>query len=183
MSLLNMEARSIFRNISPIDHRYSISENSVFDSLVPWLSEEALIASCTKAEVALIIAHLTVRGKLTPAVRAELEKAAAAIDPAEVYAEEEKTRHNIRALVNVLKEKVPAEWAPLVHLGATSVDILDTSLSYRIAGVTREVTLPLLKKLELLLCKFVEREAETPQVGRTHGQHAVPITLGFALAE
>jgi adenylosuccinate lyase len=29
----------------------------------------------------------------------------------------------------------------------------------------------------------VEREAETAQVGRTHGQHAVPITVGFALAE
>jgi len=178
-----MEARNVFCNISPIDHRYSISESSVFDSLVPWLSEEALIAACVKAEIALIIAHLSVRGKLTQAVRAELEKAAAAIDPAEVYAEEEKTRHNIRALVNVLKRKVPTELAPLIHLGATSVDILDTSLSYRMAGVTREVTLPLLKKLELLLCKFVEREAETPQVGRTHGQHAVPITLGFAIAE
>jgi adenylosuccinate lyase len=51
------------------------------------------------------------------------------------------------------------------------------------AGVTREVILPLLKKLELLLCDFAQREAETPQVGRTHGQHAVPITLGFAFAE
>jgi adenylosuccinate lyase len=45
------------------------------------------------------------------------------------------------------------------------------------------VVLPLLRKLELLLCDFAEREAETPQVGRTHGQHAVPITVGFALAE
>jgi len=178
-----MEARNIFRNLSPLDHRYSISEQAVFDSLVPWLSEEALIAACVKAEIALIIAHLTVRGTISPAIRGDLEKAAAAIDPAEVYAEEEKTRHNIRALVNVLKNYVPADLAPLVHLGATSVDILDTGLSYRMAGVTREVVLPLLKKLELLLCDFTEREAETPQVGRTHGQHAVPITLGFAIAE
>jgi adenylosuccinate lyase len=178
-----MEARNIFRNISPLDHRYSISENAVFESLVSWLSEEASISACVKAEIALIMAHLTLRGGLDPAVRAELEKAAVAVDPAEVYAEEEKTRHNIRALVNVLKRKVPAEFAPLVHLGATSVDILDTSLSFRMAGVTREVVLPLLKKLELLLCDFAEREAETPQVGRTHGQHAVPITLGFAIAE
>jgi adenylosuccinate lyase len=83
----------------------------------------------------------------------------------------------------VLKTKVPAKIAPLIHLGATSVDILDTSLSWRIAGVTREAVLPLLKKLELLLCSFAEKEADTPQVGRTHGQHAVPITLGFAFAE
>jgi len=176
-----MEARDIFKNISPIDHRYSVSESSVYDSLVPWISEEALISSCIKAEIALVFAHLKVRGELTPAVRAELEKCTAS--PEEVYAEEEKTRHNIRALVNVLKTKVPAKIAPLVHLGATSVDILDTSLSWRIAGVTREVVLPLLKKLELLLCSFAEKEAETPQVGRTHGQHAVPITLGFAFAE
>jgi adenylosuccinate lyase len=50
-------------------------------------------------------------------------------------------------------------------------------------GVTVAQVLPLLKKLELLLCDFAEKEAETPQVGRTHGQHAVPVTLGFAMAE
>ncbi|MDR1277877.1 MAG: adenylosuccinate lyase [Treponema sp.] len=176
-------SRKIFRNISPIDHRYSLSEEVVFEALVPWISEEASIAASVRAEIALVKAHLTVRGALTPALSAELEKAAAAITPEEVYAEEEKTRHNIRALVNVLKKKAPPETAPLVHLGATSVDILDTGLSWRIRGVTEEVVLPLLRKLELLLCGFVEREAETPQVGRTHGQHAVPITLGFALAE
>jgi adenylosuccinate lyase len=176
-------SRNIFRNISPLDHRYSISEDALFDSLVPWLSEEASVAAGVKAEIALVIAHLTVRGALTPALKEALEKAAASVDPAEVYAEEEKTKHNIRALVNVIKTKVPPETAPLVHLGATSVDILDTSLSYRIRGVTQKTVLPLLKKLELLLCDFVEKEAETPQAGRTHGQHAVPITVGFAMAE
>ena len=176
-----MEARSIFENLSPIDHRYSISEENVYRSLVPWISEEASIAACVKAEIALILAHLSVRGKMTEKTKAELENCK--IDPSEVYEEEEKTHHNIRALVNVLKRKVPQDLAPLVHLGATSVDILDTSLSWRMAGVTREVALPMLKKLELLLCDFAQREAETPQVGRTHGQHAVPITLGFAISE
>jgi len=176
-----MEARNVFQNISPIDHRYSISEAAVYQSLVPWISEEASIAACVRAEIALIIAHLCARGKLTDEIKNELDKCE--VDPAEVYEEEEKTHHNIRALVNVLKRKVPQELAPLVHLGATSVDILDTGLSWRMAGVTREVILPLLKKLELLLCSFTEREADTPQVGRTHGQHAVPITLGFAFAE
>jgi adenylosuccinate lyase len=155
----------------------------LFDSLGAWISEEASIAASVKAEIALVLAHLKVRGGLTPALKAALLAAEAKIDPAEVYAEEEKTRHNIRALVNVLKTRVPPETAPLIHLGATSVDILDTALSYRMRGVALEVILPQLKRLELLLCDFVEREAETPQVGRTHGQHAVPITLGFALAE
>jgi adenylosuccinate lyase len=176
-----MEARNIFQNISPVDHRYSISEKEVFKALVPWLSEEASVAACIKAEIALIYAHLTVRGQMTPSVKTILEKIT--VEPAEVYAEEEKTHHFIKALVNILKSKVPKEIAPLVHLGATSADILDTSLSLRIAGVTREVVIPFLKKLELQLCDITEREAETPQVGRTHGQHAVPITLGFFFAE
>jgi adenylosuccinate lyase len=178
-----MEARNIFRNISPLDHRYSISEEELFNALVPWLSEEASVAACVKAEIALVIAHLILRGGLRAGLRADLERAAASVESDEVYAEEEKTRHNIRALVNVLKKKVPPSVASLVHLGATSVDILDTSLACRMKGVTREVVLPALKKLELLLCGFVEREAETPQVGRTHGQHAVPVTVGFAMAE
>jgi adenylosuccinate lyase len=179
----SISSRIIFQNISPLDHRYSLSEKALFESLVPWLSEEASVAACVKAEIALVLAHLRCRGKLSADLRERLLRAGEEVRGDEVYAEEEKTRHNIRALVNVLKRKVPPETAPLVHLGATSVDILDTALAYRMAGVTREVVLPLLKKLCLLLCGFTEREAETPQVGRTHGQHAVPITLGFAMAE
>ncbi|MHC6202502.1 lyase family protein [Breznakiellaceae bacterium SP9] len=179
-----METRSIFKNICPLDHRYSIAEEqTVYESLVPWLSEESSVAACVKAEIALVCAHLAVRNGLTAELAAQLERAGNAVSPQEVYAEEEKTRHNIRALVNVLKKKIPPQLAPLVHLGATSVDILDTSMAYRMRGAIIEVALPLLRKLELGLCDFTEREAETPQVGRTHGQHAVPITLGFAMAE
>jgi adenylosuccinate lyase len=187
------ESRPIFQNLSPIDHRYSISEAPLYQALVPWLSEESAVTANARAEIALVLAHLKVRGKPGPGpqeaglceagLRETLEKVVRNLDPAEVYAEEEKTRHNIRALVNVLKRKVPPDLAPLVHLGATSVDILDTSLSWRVRGVTGEVLLPELRRLEILLCDFAEQEAETAQVGRTHGQHAVPITLGFAMAE
>ena len=178
-----MESRSIFLNISPLDHRYSLSEAAVFDSLSAHISEQAAVVSCARAEVALVKAHLAVRGQLEPAMEAKLDKVAAEIDPAAVYAEEEKTHHNIRALVNVMKEMVPPEVAPLVHLGATSVDILDTALSVRVRDCVQQVVLPQLKELERCLCDIAARDAETPQVGRTHGQHAVPITFGFAVAE
>jgi adenylosuccinate lyase len=178
-----MLERSVFQNISPLDHRYSISEKEIFDAVSAWLSEEASIHACLKAEAALVAAHLRERGRLDETARRQLGEALNSVTPEEVYAEEEKTHHNIRALVNVLKRKMPDELNPLVHLGATSVDILDTSLAYRMKGVTEAVTLPALRKLELQLCDFAEREAKTPQVGRTHGQHAVPITLGFAIAE
>ena len=70
-----------------------------------------------------------------------------------------------------------------MHLGATSVDILDTALSVRVRDAVREVLLPELRELETKLCDIAAREAATPEVGRTHGQHAVPITFGFAVSE
>lgn len=178
-----METRTIFLNLSPLDHRYSLSEAAVFDKLSAVISEQAAIVSCARAEVALVKAHLSVRGSLTPAIEAELDQVACTIDPSRVYAEEEKTKHNIRALVNILKDMVSPEVAPLVHLGATSVDILDTALSVRIRDCMKTVILPELRELEKKLCEIAAREAATPEVGRTHGQHAVPITFGFAMAE
>ena len=109
------------------------------------VSSTVYIPSLRKA--ALVKAHLSVRGILTAELEKTLDEAAANIDPEEVYAEEEKTQHNIRALVNVFKTKVPAEIAPLVHLGATSVDILDTALSMRVRDAVQNVVLPELKNL------------------------------------
>lgn len=181
--------RDIFSNISPVDTRYSVQEErEVFDALSKYLSENAVVLSCAKAEAALVKAHLASRGELTSDIERQLDSIAEGIDTSEVYAEEEKTHHNIRALVNVLKQKVRTmeggdDIAPLVHLGATSVDILDSAQSYRVKNATDKVVLPELRKLESALCALCEREADTPQVGRTHGQHAVPITFGWSAAE
>ena len=105
-----------------------------------------------------------------------------AVAPDEVYEEEQKTQHNVRALVNVIKRHLPPSLAPLVHLGATSVDILDTAAALRYKESVRGVLLPILLDLEEELARRAREEADTPQIGRTHGQHAVPLTFGFALA-
>ena len=178
-----METRDIFENLSPLDHRYWIANRDIFDSLSSILSEKAQVRWCARVEAALLETHLELRGRSDPELFALIDAAAEAIDPAEVYAEEEKTRHNIRALVNVFQRKVGPEAASLVHLGATSVDILDTAKSLALREATRTVVLPLLARVELELCRIAIDEAETPQVGRTHGQHAVPLTFGFAIAE
>ena len=80
-------------------------------------------------------------------------------------------------------KKVPENLKPWVHMGATSVDMLDTANAMRMRDVTRDVVLPLLMELEEELIGMAKANAEVPQVGRTHGQHAVPVTLGFAIAE
>ncbi len=178
-----MNTRNIFENISCLDHRYSLSEADIFDLLSSFISESASIRYCALCEAALVKSHLKVRGKLTEETEKLLDDVAEKIDPEEVYAEEEKTKHNIRALVNVMKTKVPSNIAPLVHLGATSVDILDTALSCRMRDVTQKVVLPELKKLEKSLCAISSKDSDVPQVGRTHGQHAIPITFGWSIAE
>jgi len=178
-----METRDIFENLSPLDHRYWKANKEIFDALSSILSEKAQVLWCARVEAALLATHLELRGKAEPSLIAAIEAAAEAIDSAEVYEEEEKTRHNIRALVNVLQRKVPPEAASLVHLGATSVDILDTAKALALREAALKVVLPLLAKVELELCRLAIDEADTPQVGRTHGQHAVPLTFGFAMAE
>jgi adenylosuccinate lyase len=179
-----MESRDIFRNISPLDHRYSVSDPELFASLSAVLSEEALIGYCVRVELALLRALLSrTRGPVAADLEKRLEKAAQEVTPEKVYAEEAKTQHNIRALVNVLKRHLPESVRPLVHLGATSVDILDTAAALRYRDAVHNVILPALLDLEEQLIRLAREEAETPQIGRTHGQHAVPITFGFAMAE
>jgi adenylosuccinate lyase len=183
MASFDMETRDIFENLSPLDHRYWIANREIFDSLSSILSEKAQVRWCARAEAALLLTHLELRGHKDPELFSSIISAAEAIDPSEVYAEEEKTRHNIRALVNVFQRKVPAGVASLVHMGATSVDILDTAKSLALREAANKVVLPLLARVALELCRLSIDEAETPQVGRTHGQHAVPLTFGFAMAE
>ncbi len=178
-----MHTRDIFRNISPLDHRYWAANDALFNQLADYLSEEAAVRYGASAEIALVKAHLSFRSGENATLFAELDRIAAGIDVSAVYTEEETTKHNIRALVNVLVRMVPPEVAPLVHLGATSVDVLDTAHAARLRDCVLNVLLPLLAKVLAELCRFAHDEADTPQVGRTHGQHAVPITFGFAMAE
>ncbi|MBN2736878.1 MAG: adenylosuccinate lyase [Spirochaetales bacterium] len=180
-----MKQRNIFTNISPLDHRYSMANSELYDALARHLSEDGAIKYAIQVEMALlksIIPYVQgISGK--EAIIEKLDSLSDEIDPEEVYEEEEKTQHNIRALVNVIKQKVPPEVAHLVHLGATSMDVLDTVFSLRIKKAVQEVVLPLLKDVLGKMMDIAGEHAATPQVGRTHGQHAVPITFGHTFSE
>jgi adenylosuccinate lyase len=178
-----MRQRNIFCNISPLDHRYFLSNEKVFTELSRYVSEEASIRYCLRAEAALLKSHVDLFFGGDAEKKAIADAAADAVTPEEVYAEEEKTRHNIRALVHVFQRRLPEELRPYVHLGATSVDILDTAAAARMKEAVLRVILPLLEDVELLLCGLARDNAGVPQTGRTHGQHAVPITVGFTFAE
>lgn len=175
-----MTCRNIYKNISPLDHRYSLNEE--FKIYSGYLSEEANIKFQGEVEIALVKV-LSRRGVCPASVADEVEKAVNELTPEEVYEEEKKTRHNIRALVNCIQKRVSSEARPYVHFTTTSFDIVDTANSLRYKKVAEELIIPKLKELEKIFMDLAIREKDTVQVGRTHGQHAVPVTFGFTLAE
>lgn len=178
-----MEYRDPFLNISPLDHRYWAANKELFDELSETLSEKAAVRYLVRAEASLLKAHIKDHLDGNPVFLEAAEALEDAVSPDAVAAEEEVTRHNIRALVNVIQRHIPEELAPWVHLGATSVDILDTAMAMRVRDAMRHTVIPRVLDLLDTLVEIAENEAETPQVGRTHGQLAVPITFGFAISE
>jgi len=97
-----------------------------------------------------------------------------------VKAIEEKIKHDITSMVRALAEQCGSSGA-YVHLGATSYDIVDTAkallLKDAIALIEQKLDV-----LEQILIEKASKYKETIMAGRTHGQHALPITLGFKFA-
>ena len=171
-----METRDKFDNVSPADYRYWDQE------VARYLSENGFTRYKLLVELALV--RVLNRRSICPEVVVkEVEAACGQVTTAEVYKEEDRIRHDIRALVNCIRAKVSIYARPYVHMTATSYDIIDPANAARYKDVVQEVLVPWLVKLEGVLIAITLREAETVQIGRTHGQHAIPITFGFALAE
>jgi len=169
--------------ISPLDARYYGPEEDFFAALHPYLSEAATILYQLRVEQALLAeleASGVAPGGTSRALAAVLREDP--ITPAEVYAEEQRIHHNIRALVNCIGRRLDASSQGYVHLFVTSNDVMDTARALALRDVTREVLLPDLHELMAVLVGAARQHAETLQIGRTHGRHAVPLTLGYWLA-
>ena len=93
---------------------------------------------------------------------------------------EAEIRHETMAVVRALAEACGPS-GRYVHLGATSSDILDTALALQLKEAL-SILEGRLAELTALLAEMAEEHKHTIMVGRTHGQHALPITLGFKLA-
>jgi len=171
----------LFETVNPMDYRYYGWNKDFFKRLSPYVSEGAYIKYQLNVEAALV-KTLAKWGVCSEKVVEEVEKACEEIQPAHVYAEEDRIKHNIRALVNCIRERISEESRSMIHLFATSADILDTATALRLKELTQEIILPDLIKLERTLIGLARENAEVFQMGRTHGKHAEPITFGFAIA-
>jgi adenylosuccinate lyase len=170
------EEPSIFSLFSPTDYRYSIK------ALEPYLSEEAFINYQAKVEGALA-KTLAKHGVCSRKVAEEIAQAATKVTAKEVYEEESRIKHDVRALVNMIRKRVSDEAKPFVHVTATSMDIKDTANALRYRDATEKIILPDMVALEKTWINLARKEKNTVQIGRTHGQHAEPITFGFAIAQ
>jgi len=173
---------SLFDCVSPLDFRYYGGDERLFQALSPYVSERARVRYEARVEAALVRV-LERRGLCPPEAADAIVRACEEVTPEEVAAEERRIHHNVRALVNAIRARVPEEARRFVHWTLTSFDVIDTAMAARFQRATREAVIPALVALEIELIAIAEREADTLQMGRTHGQHAVPITFGFAMAE
>ena len=118
-------------------------------------------------------------GKIPKSALAKIKKKAK-FDSRRIEKIEQKTRHDLLAFVTSVGEYVGPE-SKYIHLGLTSYDVVDTALSVllREAG---EIILADLRDLSQEIKKKALKYKYTPMMGRTHGVHAEPITLGLKFA-
>lgn len=164
-----------YDGIDPLDGRYYDPEIARF------LSERTRVLTQAHIEAALAYG-LAEFGICSQEAAEQIDVASRRIRVEDVAEVEKTTRHDVKAIVNTIKAELPDETKPYVHFGATSYDIVSTALSLQLRRATDELLVPRLRGLQQTLADLAERYADTVQIGRTHGQHAVPITFGYFLA-
>src|SRR5262249_54428502 len=104
-----------FDAASPFDARYYFADPGFFERLRPYVSEGAQVMYLARVEAALADT-LADFGVCPKSAAAEIARASKQITPEEVYEEEARIQHNLRALVNCMRNRVSPEARPYVHL-------------------------------------------------------------------
>ena len=161
--------------VHPIDYRYGSDEmKRIFE-------EEARLNYLLKVEAAVARANAEF-GNIPMEAALEIEKKASPdfVRLERVKEIEAEIKHDLMAVVKALSE-VCGEAGKYVHFGATSYDVVDTAnaLQFKeaIAIVKKD-----LEEVASILKELAEKHKSLVAVGRTHGQHATPITYGLKFA-
>jgi adenylosuccinate lyase len=159
----------------PLEFRYGRSEMRAL------FSRGARLGRALRVEAALALTQGDLG--MVPKDAAAAIAAAATTDKVRVDRVDEferELRHDVMSITRALAEAAgPAgRW---VHFGATSADITDSALALELresAGILRAD----LTALARALTDLARTHRATAEVGRTHGQHGVPISFGYKMA-
>ncbi len=141
-------------------------------------TDEARFATWLEVELAVCEA-LGARGMIPAADLAAIREKAG-FDTKRIAEIEAEVRHDVIAFLTSVSEKVGPP-ARHIHYGLTSSDVLDTALALTLVRAADLILADLGRLMEVLRRRALEHR-RTVMVGRTHGIHAEPYTLGLKLA-
>jgi adenylosuccinate lyase len=168
--------------VSPIDGRY----RSKVLPLVPYFSEKALIRYRLKVEIfyLLFLSQKRIFKRITAKQKQNLLLVLEKFDVSDakkVKEIEAVTNHDVKAIEYFFRERI----APLnlgieeyFHFGLTSEDTNNLAYSLSIKEARDKVILPALKELIKKIAFLANLWKKVPMLARTHGQPAVPTTVG-----
>lgn len=114
-----------------------------------------------------------------PDVALQIIKQKAQFNVARIDEIEAVTNHDVIAFLTCVAEYV-GEDSRYIHMGLTSSDVLDTTLSIQMKEAG-ELLLKRLEELRSVLLEKAKTHRNSVMIGRTHGIHAEPITFGLKM--
>ena len=141
----------------------------------------SLIARCIEVEIAL--ARAEARCGVIPAEAADeigRRSTIARIDSEQMRAETDIVGYPILPLVHQLVAMC-GDAGRYVHWGATTQDIMDTAVVLQIRDALSVIDADI-AELRRILADLAVRHRDTPMAGRTHLQHALPVTFGYKVS-
>lgn len=141
-------------------------------------SDESKYKNWLRVEIAVCEAWAE-NGRI-PKEAVEEIKARAGFDVEKIDQLEKEVKHDVIAFLTSVAEHV-GENSRFIHLGLTSSDVLDTALALQLKDASEIIIKDLELVLEVLKRRAFEHK-DTVMIGRTHGIHAEPKTLGLVFA-
>ncbi|MGH9736827.1 MAG: adenylosuccinate lyase [Candidatus Acidiferrales bacterium] len=133
-------------------------------------------------DVELATTETLAEAGVVPRAAAATLRERARIDVARISEIESKVRHDVIAFTIAVQESVgDPEATRWLHYGLTSNDVVDTAQALLIHEASKRIEKGIERMGEVLERRAWEFK-DTPEIGRTHGIHAEPITFGLKIA-
>ncbi len=173
--------------LSPLDGRYAETTSPLRDHF----SEFAFLRDRVRVELTFLLAlsKTDLVRPLSDPESAHLESVLLNFSDADaelILDYERKTRHDVKAIEYFIQSKLQRtsleDLIPWIHFGLTSEDTNSIGQAISLNESRDKVILPALNSLISNLSDFARRYKSVPMLARTHGQFAVPTTLGKEFA-